>query len=197
MKPVLIPALLLLAIGSAPVVAQHGPGAPPATTAPAEARQFDFLLGQWELEITPKASGLAARLHGVPQLHGTWKAWRAFDGFGVEDELRIVDGSGNPVSLSHTLRIFSAAARQWSVMGLDVYRARYTAATAKQAGGDMLQEGKGTDREGKPYRSRTRYSDITPQGFRMQQDRSGDDGRTWDEATLTIVAKRVSEAAAR
>src|SRR5437764_1451564 len=78
--------------------AQHGtPGASrPAAAPPTEASQFDFLLGQWELTVMPKVSSLAAAIHGAPRLLGTWKGWRAMDGYGIEDELRIVDGSGNP-----------------------------------------------------------------------------------------------------
>jgi hypothetical protein len=193
-RPIVL-ALLVLCSGAS-ALAQQG-GNMPASTAPAEARQFDFLLGQWELEVTPKASGLAARLHGVPKLHGTWKAWRAFDGFGIEDELRIIDGSGNPVSLSHALRVRSAVAKRWSIMSLDVYRARYSSATAQPDGADMVLAGQGTDIEGKPYRSRTRFSEITADGFRMQQDRSSDDGKSWDEATLTVVATRVAASATR
>jgi hypothetical protein len=33
-----------------------------ASSAPAESKQFDFLLGQWELEVHPKVSGLAAMI---------------------------------------------------------------------------------------------------------------------------------------
>ena len=61
--------------------AQHGAGTSPApVSAPAEARQHDFLVGQWELVVKVPPAGLAQRIHGVPRLVGTWKAWRAFDG---------------------------------------------------------------------------------------------------------------------
>lgn len=189
-------ALLLLPVAAA---AQHGAGgtAPPAFTAPKEAGQFDFLIGQWELTVTPKVSGLAARIHGAPRLLGTWKAWRAFDGFGIEDEMRIVDGSGNPASLAHTLRVYSAADRRWSITGLDVYRARYSTSTAEWQNNEMRLTGQGADAEGKASLTRTRFHAITPTSFRFQQDRSTDDGRTWTEAVLRIEAKRVAAAAPR
>jgi hypothetical protein len=191
--------LLALLAFPAAVSAQHGnaAGAPPATTAPAEASQWEFLIGQWELVVRPQAQGLAARIHGAPRLAGTWKAWRALDGWGVEDELRIVDGSGNPLSLSHTVRVYDATARHWSLSLLDVYRGRFTTATAEWRDGRMQVTGRGTDQEGRPYVSRTRYSDITRDGFRMQQDRSLDDGKTWTEAVLRIEAKRVAATAPR
>jgi len=107
-------ALSLLAVPTAGR-AQHSGGAPPLVTrAPKEASQYDFLIGQWDLVVKPKATTLAAKVHGVPKLLGTWKAWRAFEGFGLEDDLRIVDASGNPKALTHFVRVYDAAAGQWN-----------------------------------------------------------------------------------
>ena len=185
---------LLLLPGVA--AAQHGGGpAPPSTTAPAEARQFDFLIGQWELEVKPKVSSLAAMIHGAPKLVGSWKAWRGFDGFGVEDELRVADASGNPMSLNEALRVFDRNQNRWTVVGVDVYRARVSNSTAQWSGNEMRVDGNGVDGEGKAYVSRTRYFAIGADGFRMQQDRSYDSGQTWDEAQLVIDAKRVAATA--
>jgi len=195
--PMMLSLAFLAFPGSA--AAQHGGGAAarqPATTPPREATQFDFLVGQWEVEIRVPAQGLAQRIHGTPRLSGTWKAWRALDGWGIEDELRIVDGSGNPMSLSHAVRAFDATARRWTVSALDVYRARWTSATAEWRDGEMHLSGSGTSPEGQAYTTRTRFHDITAQAFEMRQERSTDGGRTWEE-TLRIEAKRVAAAAPR
>ena len=187
-----------LALAS-PLAAQHGPGgaAPPAFAAPAEARQFDFLIGQWELVVTPKVAGLAARIHGSPRLLGTWKAWRAFDGFGIEDELRVVDGSGNPSALSHALRVYSSTERRWITTGLDVYRGRFATSSAEWTNGEMVVAGAGTNAEGKPTKLRSRFSSITATGFRFSQDRSTDNGKSWESGVLKIEAKRVAATAPR
>lgn len=193
-------ALLLAVVLATPgaVSAQHKGGrAAPALSAPREATQFDFLIGQWELTVTPKVSGLAARIHGSPRLLGTWKAWKAFDGFGIEDELRIVDASGNPSSLSHALRVFDASGRHWAITSLDVYRTRFSTATAEWKNGQMISTSNGTDAEGKPMVMRSRFHAITPNGFRFQQDRSTDAGRTWNEGVLRIEAKRAAAVAPR
>ncbi|MEO6277133.1 hypothetical protein [Roseateles sp.] len=174
--------------------AQHGEA---AAGAPAEAAQFDFLVGQWELEVAPKASGLVAMIHGTPKLVGSWKAWRSFDGYGLDDELRIVDASGNPLSLNHSQRVFDAKAKRWLVSGLDVYRARFGSASGQWQGGEMRLEGSGQSAEGKPVLTRTRFFEITPERFKMRQDRSLDNGATWEEGTLTVVAKRISRKATR
>ena len=193
----IIAATFLLACATS-ATAQHAPGpARPATSAAPEARQFDFLIGQWELEATPKMSGLAAMIHGAPKLVGTWKAWRAFDGFGIDDELRIVDASGNPMSLSHAMRVYSAGESRWIATTMDVYRGRAAISNGAMQGSEVVMNGTGTDAEGKPTLTRARYTDITPDGFRVQQDRSADNGQTWDEAVLVIVAKRVSATAPR
>lgn len=189
---------LLVVVVPCRVQAQHGAGTPQApASAPAEARQHDFLVGQWELVVKVPPAGLAQRIHGVPRLVGTWKAWRAFDGFGVEDELRITDAAGNPRSLSHALRYYDRSARTWSITVLDVYRGRLTSATGEWKDGRMVQNGQGTDAEGKPARVRSRFQDITPTSFKWQQDRSSDNGKTWTEGTLRIEARRVAAAAPR
>jgi hypothetical protein len=191
--------LVLAALAAAPVAAaaQHAGGSPtPTTVAPREASQFDFLIGQWQLDVRPAASTLAAKIHGVPKFIGTWKAWRALDGFGIEDELRISDESGNPRTLAHAVRVYDAAARHWSTSTLDVYRAAFGTSTGEWGDNQMTATLRGTDKDGKPSMTRTRFSDITPTSFRFVQERSADDGRTWTE-TLRIQAKRTAPTAAR
>jgi hypothetical protein len=197
MKALVLPLVLSLALALAGGAhAQHGAAAANAAV-PAEAAQFDFLVGQWELEVSPKVSGLAAMIHGAPKLVGSWKAWKSFDGYGLDDELRIFDASGNPVSLSHSQRIFDGKTRRWLVSGLDVYRARFGSSSGMWQAGEMRLEGSGQSADGKPVLTRTRFFEITPERFRMRQDRSLDNGASWEEGTLTVVAKRISRKAAR
>jgi hypothetical protein len=179
------------------VLAQHtGGGASRAVSAPREATQFDFLIGQWDLAVHPKATTLAAKIHGVPKLVGSWKAWRAFDGWGIDDEMRIMDASGNSISLASAMRFYDATARQWVTTLLDVYRGKFSTSTATWSGTEMTVMSRGTDQEGKPVVMRTRFFDITPVAFRYQQDRSVDEGKSWEERTLVIEAKRVAGAGA-
>lgn len=194
--------IALIALSLLPLVAraQHkdaGGAAPRSATAPKEASQYDFLIGQWELTVVPKVSGLAAKIHGVPKLVGTWKAWRAFDGWGVEDEMRIVDASGNPNALAHAMRFYDASTKKWTQSLLDVYRARLSTGSSEWKGNLMEISGEGTDQEGRPYIGRTRFYDITATTFRYRQDRSFDSGKTWTEGILKIDAKRVSAVAPR
>ncbi len=194
-------ALLTIAAVGLTVLAPSGTGAqqparpsPPANTPAREAAQFDFLVGQWELEVTPKVSSLAARIHGAPRLLGSWKGWKALDGHGIEDELRIVDRSGNPTALSLAVRVWNAAERRWVVSSTDAYRARVTQATAQWDGTVMSLVGTA---DGGMLRTRSRFSAITPGTFRFEQDRSEDGGKTWQERALVIQARRVAAVAPR
>jgi hypothetical protein len=189
--------VLAFLVAPVPGRAQHGGGgAPVSHTAPREAAQFNFLVGQWELVVKPAATTLAQKIHGTPKLIGTWKAWRALDGFGLEDELRITDKSGNPMSLSHAVRFYDASVKRWKSSSLDVYRGVFTSSLGEMRGTDIVTSSQGTDLQGKPYLSRGRYSDISPNGFRFTQERSTDNGKSWQD-NLTIEAKRVSATAAR
>jgi hypothetical protein len=187
-----------LALSPLALPAQHIIGAPSISTrAPGEATQYDFLVGEWALAITPKVSGLVARIHGVPRLHGTWKGSRALDGWGVEDELRIMDESGNPIAYTHFMRIYDATAKHWIVTAIEVYHQRVTTSIAQRLGNEMSTIADGIDPEGRPYRSRTHITDISANGFHYSQDISHDGGKTWEEGHLVMDAKRVTAAASK
>jgi hypothetical protein len=193
-------ALLALALCTLPatVAAQHGGSAgPPPPVAPKEGAQFDFLIGQWELVGQPLATTLAQRLHGVGKLPGTWKAWRALEGWGLEDELRLTDPSGNPVLYSHTVRYYDSAARRWSLSAVDVYKGISSTPTAEWRNGEMIVSGAGKDADGRAYISRGTFSKITPTSFTYRLDRSYDNGKKWTEGITRIDAKRVAATAPR
>ncbi len=188
----------LLAVAPLAVHGQHAAGpADAGVRAPQEAHQFDFLVGQWELNVIPKVNSLAAKIHGVPKMAGLWKAWRAMDGWGIEEELRIVDASGNPKLLSHVLRVYNVEAKRWKNVAVDVYYGTVSQSTGAWDGQAMLVTGQGTDGDGKAYQSRIRFSDITPTSFKYRADRSYDMGKTWTEGVLAIEAKRSAAVATR
>jgi hypothetical protein len=194
MKSRSIATLMISLALAAPVAAQHGQPAP-AHVAPREASQYDFLIGEWEIVAEPRLEGLAARIHGNPKFPGTWKAWRGLDGWGIEDEIRLTDASGNPHAFTHFIRSYDTETKHWIVASLDIYHARVQSASGEWRDGEMHIDAHGTDSDGRAFVSRARFHDIGPQGFRFQQDRSYDDGKTWTEGHLRIVAKRVAAVA--
>ncbi len=191
--------ILMLLLLASPIAVPARPEAGATTTSgkfqPGEAKQFDFLLCQWDVDVRPKVSGLVAMIHGAPRLVGTWTARRTADGLGVEDEMRIVDASGNPISLSRALRTYIEADARWKVRGTDVTHASTSESTGQWLGGEMHLDGRSTNADGTLVLTRTRYSDITKDSFRMQQDRSTDNGQSWEERSLTIDARRTAATA--
>ncbi|MEC5217987.1 hypothetical protein RCH09_002953 [Actimicrobium sp. GrIS 1.19] len=172
------------------VIAPVGASAASVAAAP-EARQFDFMVGQWQVSGELKVSGAMALFHGNPKLAGGWKAWRAADGQGIEDELTLTDASGTVLSAVHFTRKFSPDENCWKVTGRDTYKgALPTPATARWQGDEILMTSSGTTPEGKHYRNRTHYLAITPVSFRMVQDRSYDEGKSWDTGTMTLDVRR-------
>lgn len=159
--------------------------------APAPAGGFDFLLGDWSVEVQVKVSGLAAWIHGAPRLVGTLKARRTTQG--IEDELAIVDASGNPRGNNRTLRRYDAAAGRWSISNADAYHAREGRAQAWQDGSEMRVEGSYTE-DGKTTLTRSRYYAIGTDRFRFRQDRSHDQGASWDENVFAFDARRTAAA---
>jgi len=196
--PYLALPLILATVASRPASAQRAgaPGGAPVI-APTEARQFDFLLGEWQLDVRPKATGLAQRIHGTPKLAGTWKAWRAFDGWGIEDEFRVTDAGGNLQAMSHVLRIFDPNTARWNQMALDVLRQRFAPSNAQWRDGEMVITAQATDEAGKAVLARVRFFDITPTAFRQEQARSYDGGKTWEAPHITIIATRTGATAGR
>jgi len=190
--------LLLIPLLVVPALAQHG-AAPAATRAAPGAAQLDFLVGEWALELSPKASSLGALIHGAPKLMGSWKVWRNWDGRGIDDELRVFDAAGTLLSLTHSLRVYDPAGKRWLVHTLDVPRARLTSSSGVFENGELrLQSLPGSlGLDGKPQLTRTRIDEIAADRFRLRQDRSADNGASWEEGVLTIMAKRVSRKASR
>jgi hypothetical protein len=97
--------------------------------------------------------------------------------------------------LNRAQRVYAPAEGLWKISGRDVTRGRSSDATGKWQGGEMRVDGYFTDAEGKTL-TRTRYYGITADGFHMQQDRSTDNGQSWEEGSLTIDARRVAATAA-
>ncbi len=192
MRSVLAVVLLASLVVSYPASAQHGTAAANVSVnAPREASQLDFLVGEWDLNVEVPATTLAAKIHGMPRLVGTWRVRKALDGWGLEDDMKITDVAGNPKSMVHAVRYFDRNTRRWAISALDVYRGRFSTSTAEWRAGEMHVSGAGRDSDGKTYMIRTRVYDISPSRFKFKQDRSEDQGKTWKEA-ISIEARRAS-----
>ena len=190
--------LILAATAPSVASAQHVSKAVAlAKRTPKEVSQYDFLVGEWELLVKPAAVGLMQKMHGVPNLRGTWKATRTADGLGIEDVLRIVDRSGNPVAVTRFVRTYDDAAKHWAITAADSVHGKVTKATAEWMRTEMVTIGDASDEDGKKFISRARISGPTPTSFKYMQDRSYDGGATWGEVVLTIYAQRTTSSTAK
>jgi hypothetical protein len=141
-------------------------------------RDFDFLHGSWRVEHRR----LRQRLAGST-------AWEEFHG--TLDNRPVLGGQGNigdnlfaRTAGAHRgigLRTFDPARGEWLSWWLDggtptgfapPVRGRFSGGEGIFDGEDML--------DGRPVKTRVRWSRITPRSARWEQAMSGDGGRTWE-----------------
>lgn len=165
-----------------PEVARYLKGAPP------ESRQFDFLIGDWDVSATRYQED------GTPlfQYKASWTAKHLNDGRMVVDDFKALTPTGQAVSSYVTLRTYSEVTKRWEMAGL---AALQPAAAMQWHGelkdGEMLMDARGTDPAGHPVHTRIRFFDIEKNSFRWESQTSRDDGKTWVR-TAALVAARVS-----
>lgn len=79
-----------------------------------EAKQFDFLIGEWDVEATRYNED------GSPLLNykALWSATHLNEGRMVMDDFKALGPNGQPVSSFVTLRTYSEATNRWEIVGL-------------------------------------------------------------------------------
>lgn len=145
---------------------------------------FDFLIGDWRVEVSPRVSRLAALVHGAPRYRGTWRGQRTDRG--VSDELRVADDAGSTKYLLRFDREHDAVMRRWQVRETNRDGAVSPPMTAGMASGLLTLTA--PDR-----RTRSRFSERTATRFRYVREVSTDGGRTWEEPVLVVTAERVAK----
>ncbi len=149
---------------------------------------FDFLVGDWRVEATPRVSKLAAFVHGVPRYTGHWRGRRTEAG--VSDELRVADAGGTTQMLLRFERLYDAPSRSWSVREIDrdgASSARLKPILTKDAITLLAAT----------RMARTRFVERTPTRFRYLREVSNDGGRTWEEPVFVVTATRIPDTRSR
>ena len=188
------PRVWLLAIsyvlcGPARSVAQNGPT---LKAPPPEASQFDFLVGEWTVDVTSKAPGTP------PQYHGVWRAAKTLNGLGIVDEYGVTDDAGRIVYAGTTLRVFDTKAASWTMRYVDQFAGetgRWSELKGVKQGQEMHVEQRGQGLDGRTTILKIRYYNIQPNHFSWAADHSGDGGATWVRDYLRIEATRRSKTA--
>jgi hypothetical protein len=150
---------------------------------PLEASQFDFLIGDWTFAAVWKTPA-GSRTGG-----GTWTARKAFEGYGIADEWRVLR-DGDVAYLGASMRIYDVARGAWHLTFSDVFNGRWEDQFAEFRDGEMHLSWGGWDARGRRYLMRVRYYDISSDHFRWKGDRSYDGGATWIDGWLTMEVTR-------
>jgi hypothetical protein len=143
----------------------------------AEARQFDFWLGDWDVVAPPGAPNAGAllgrnRIERVANGCGLAEHWRGASGF---------DGT--------SLNAWDPAQRVWRQfwVGRDGVVLRLEGGLD---GGDMLLQGTLPGADGRPQRQRIRWSPRAGGGLTQHWEISDDDGATWQTSFLGVYRRR-------
>lgn len=178
--------LILLLATVAPQVRAQRPVS--ATADGFSGTEFDFLIGRWTVTGTPRVSALVARFHGVPQLTGTWQAARGPDGRVIQDDLRATDATGRAWVAKHASRTYDVSSKLWKV---NEGSTTDTAPTRVQRhAADIVVTTEGRTRQGDRVLIRRRFSEMRPASFRYTQDRSEDEGQTWEAPDFVLLVNR-------
>jgi hypothetical protein len=186
---VLLLALSYALCGPVQSAAQDGPA---LKAPPPEASQFDFLVGEWTVDVTSKAPGTP------PQYHGVWRAAKTLNGLGVVDEYGIVDDSNRVVYSGTTLRVFDTKAGKWTMRYVDQLggrTGRWSELVGVKEGREIHVEQRGQALDGRTTILRIRYYNIQPHHFSWAADQSSDGGATWVRDYLRLEATRRSKTA--
>ncbi len=79
-----------------------------------ESRQFDFLIGEWNVEATRYKEDETPALN----YRAIWSAKSLNEGRMVMDDFQALAPNGEPISSYVTLRTYSEVTRRWEMVGL-------------------------------------------------------------------------------
>jgi hypothetical protein len=146
--------------------------------APDEVAQFEFLIGDWDVEITwypPQAEPTTYNA----KWHNHW----INDGFDVMQEWR------GPYITGTEFRHYDPASGHW--VGKNLYAGRNWANTTARVDGDnMVVVIEASNAADGPFLNRETYFEITDNRWRMKSDRSYDNGETWIKGRYEMIATR-------
>jgi hypothetical protein len=155
-----------------------------------ESRQFDFLIGEWNVAATRFAPDGSVLL----QYPALWTAQYLNEGRMVLDDFKALAPTGQPLSSFVTLRTYSYTTGRWEMTGLAAHQ---PAASAHWSGilkdGEMRLDATGVDAHGKHIHTRIRFFDIEQDCFAWESRSSLDQGSRWT-LNAALTARRVGSA---
>ena len=156
--------------------------------APAESRQFDFLVGDWDISVTRYSPDGSVLL----KYPARWSAKSLHDGRMMLDDFTAYSASGKELSSYVTLRTYCEATERWEISGLGALQPATNARWHGQwKDNEMQTEAIGADANGTSIRNRIRFFSIEGDRFAWESRVSFDDGKTWF-LVASLTAVRVS-----
>lgn len=165
----------------APIIYQPNPDSPIGernTKAPAATAEFEFVIGDWDVEIT-WMQGNGQPLNYKAKWHNHW----VVDGHVVMQEWR------GPYLTGTELRAWDTQQKKW--IGQNVYvNGIWRRTTAELKDGEMHVIIEGNSDQRGPFLNRETYTDIKKDSFRMYSERSYDAGKTWEAGRYSMTVTR-------
>ena len=154
----------------------------------AENLQFDFLIGEWNVEgIRYAPSGEMLVKYGAK-----WRAQYLHEKRIVFDDFTVFLPSGQEASSFITLRSYCALTKRWEITGLGGLQ---PALNGEWFGhwrdGEMLLRAKALTSDQKVIHNQIRFFDIEANQFAWESHNSFDDGRNWTK-NASLIASRVA-----
>ena len=156
--------------------------------ATAQSRQFDFLIGNWNVVVTRiKDDGSV-----LFQYKAKWEARYLNDGRMIIDDFKACGPSGEEVSSFVTLRTYSEVTQRWEMQGLAALQpAGPTEWHGIWQDGEMLLDATGKNADGKTIRTKIRFYEIQKDQFSWSSKTSRDEGISW-VLTASLLAVRAA-----
>jgi hypothetical protein len=145
---------------------------PPCATA--EARQFDFWVGEWTL--TGTAFGGAA---GPRETRATNSIRRTLSGCVIEEHFRMGGAAGGARFEGKSVSVWDAAGQRWRQTWVDNQGGYIALAGGWRDGAMILETGERPLPTGGTAIFRMMFHDITADGLVWDWERSADHGATW------------------
>jgi hypothetical protein len=153
----------------------------------AESRQFDFLVGDWNVDATRYGD------NGAPVLKykALWSAMQLNGGRMIMDDFKALGPTGQPVSSFVTLRTYSEVTHRWELAGLQALQPSMPSewhGVAKD--GEMLLDATARTPSGDTVKTKIRFFNIEPDSFSWESAMSLDEGKSWRK-TADLRATRI------
>jgi hypothetical protein len=150
-------------------------------------RDFDFILGDWEANVTRYAPDGSVLL----KHEASWSAQSLFDGRMIEDRfVPRVDGVDAGAVI--TLRTYCVETARWEMVFLWALQPipGMTNFVGNRVDGEMHLSGQQQRPDGQVVLSRIRFFEITSDSFSWEHIDSFDDGDTWHAHTAMTLQRR-------